>query len=1191
MSRPEAGLEELRNAFDRAVYGAERRAWIIGLMGMQNTDGTMSLAVPDRIGFVFVTTGPSGNQIVTIARNDGKVPLREKMPIRMKRADDGVLVIYGIFNSGGFTDSGMSGDYENNFGVDWHTHRIGTGLEFEWEALMLEQARAYPTTGMLAYMNPFRYYHGGEWKTFEGGTFDLTGYQPSTVGEHAWVILGVNPEDSSTVAVTGPSQAVATDLTLTDANAVDFVGIPVAAVKVRNDSSSIQDITLFKDVHEWFAGLHYSELGDLGNVNTRDGYYGLGPYFNDELYYFGADGYDWMSGGHKVNLGIVKQLTLVDGIIDLADGPTFGLIDVVGEGSADDDLVWIQNGRIGDTIMLHASDPVANGEITLKQTGNINILKDIEIVYTSNIVILVYTEQGWNQIQGLAGTAATVDVPKSFDIYVDVKERLLENNVHGGLDTIATSQALDSVPTDINVTVGISKLMIVVNAGSDFDGVITITGISVDRDTGDETPADTDNITIDALSTDGTTTDGNGNTIHAFTDAYISSKWFKGAVVLSTVDLTLTDVDVYQISFEQFGDASGISLHSVDATAIATNSSAWMDLHLYSVVVVNSKVSIANEGTLELLTSEVNSGNRYRKRLGNLDVALDGTTDGIWLDAFWGPLANVYWEDINVKVWYNHTIGIDGDVVLGFPINYIDFNVDYEDGVAEGRLQWNIEDGTLEVGMPGGDVNLQIGQEMMIRCRNTTGVTIPNGSVVEIIGASGNKPLISLADASDLTKISVIGLATEDIDHNSNGYVTSSGFVRDINTNGMTIGEPVWLSAITPGAYTQTRPTAPDFSFAVGVVIMAHTSTGVLYVGSTPYLPMMAASDVLFDATPADGEFLAYNIANGRFELTAAESLTDYLYLPGRSGGQIAYGGIDASDDLTLESTAHATKGAVILQPNGRNVHIGSSTPNAASQLSVVSAAAFAADISLFTTDGDRTDWLSFNLYGYGQIGSLINHEKLWIYWDTADLVYKIESEAQGTATLRPLVLQVEGNDDQLYLETDGKIYINKGASGATAGAGADDLIVEQDENAGISILCPDADWATILMGTPTDPNAGRLRWDYTNNQLTLGTGKSSGHIRFMVNNYDVEGMRILSSGNVGINIAVSTAKLHIDQSSLTGAKPVLQLDQADLSEELIRFDAAVATGNPIDLGSAGTYQGKIRISVNGTFRYLRFWS
>lgn len=40
----------------------------------------------------------------------------------------------------------------------------------------------------------------------------------------------------------------------------------------------------------------------------------------------------------------------------------------------------------------------------------------------------------------------------------------------------------------------------------------------------------------------------------------------------------------------------------------------------------------------------------------------------------------------------------------------------------------------------------------------------------------------------------------------------------------------------------------------------------------------------------------------------------------------------------------------------------------------------------------------------------------------------------------------------------------------------------------------------------------------------------------------------------VGINVSAITGKLHVDQSSTTGAKPVLTVDQADVSEEFIRF-------------------------------------
>jgi len=54
----------------------------------------------------------------------------------------------------------------------------------------------------------------------------------------------------------------------------------------------------------------------------------------------------------------------------------------------------------------------------------------------------------------------------------------------------------------------------------------------------------------------------------------------------------------------------------------------------------------------------------------------------------------------------------------------------------------------------------------------------------------------------------------------------------------------------------------------------------------------------------------------------------------------------------------------------------------------------------------------------------------------------------------------------------------------------------------------------------------------------------------------------IEQTSRVGIGIETPSAQLHIDQSSITAAIPVLALDQADVSEEFIRFigEAAAAT-------------------------------
>jgi hypothetical protein len=175
----------------------------------------------------------------------------------------------------------------------------------------------------------------------------------------------------------------------------------------------------------------------------------------------------------------------------------------------------------------------------------------------------------------------------ALQMYDAEPDRGAVTNVHGGLVSLATGQPLDSVPTDLVVTKGIGKVMVAINAGSDVAGDITVTGESIDRETGASTPADTDTLTVDAVTTDGSDTDSNGNTRYSFTGAYITSKWFTGTVTLSTADLTLTDVDVYHVSFEQFNDSKSIVLTTFDANIFTTNVAAEFDAYLYSLEVTN----------------------------------------------------------------------------------------------------------------------------------------------------------------------------------------------------------------------------------------------------------------------------------------------------------------------------------------------------------------------------------------------------------------------------------------------------------------------------------------------------------------------------------------------------------------------------------------------------------------------------
>lgn len=81
------------------------------------------------------------------------------------------------------------------------------------------------------------------------------------------------------------------------------------------------------------------------------------------------------------------------------------------------------------------------------------------------------------------------------------------------------------------------------------------------------------------------------------------------------------------------------------------------------------------------------------------------------------------------------------------------------------------------------------------------------------------------------------------------------------------------------------------------------------------------------------------------------------------------------------------------------------------------------------------------------------------------------------------------------------------------------------------------------------------------------------------------------NNGNFGVGIVNAIGKAHADQSDPAANIPVLSLDQADLSEEFIDFIAAVGAGNPIDTAAVGTYYGKARVAVNGTFKFVALYN
>ena len=194
--------------------------------------------------------------------------------------------------------------------------------------------------------------------------------------------------------------------------------------------------------------------------------------------------------------------------------------------------------------------------------------------------------------------------------------------------------------------------------------------------------------------------------------------------------------------------------------------------------------------------------------------------------------------------------------------------VDYQDldtaasapAYAQGRTFWDAGNGTPSTYL-NADVTLQNGQEIVTLVYNGTGSTIPNGSVVAVAGAQGQRPSVVLADAdTESTSAATLGIATQDIANGAEGFVTSFGFIRGMDTSAFTAGDPVYLSQ-TAGQITATRPLAPAHTVFLGWVIKVNASSGEVFVHISNGWELSELHDVRI-TSPLGGNLLAYDQTN-----------------------------------------------------------------------------------------------------------------------------------------------------------------------------------------------------------------------------------------------------------------------------------------------------------------------------------------
>ena len=155
-----------------------------------------------------------------------------------------------------------------------------------------------------------------------------------------------------------------------------------------------------------------------------------------------------------------------------------------------------------------------------------------------------------------------------------------------------------------------------------------------------------------------------------------------------------------------------------------------------------------------------------------------------------------------------------------------------------------------------------VAKNLEFLARNQSGATITKGSIVYINGATGNKPLITLAQAnSDENSAQTIGFAKTDITNNGTGFVIVRGELESVNTNGLGEGTQLYLSPSVAGNWTTTKPSAPEHLVYVGIVVRDHPTQGIILVAIQNGYELNEIHDVAI-SSPAAKQVIKRNAGN-----------------------------------------------------------------------------------------------------------------------------------------------------------------------------------------------------------------------------------------------------------------------------------------------------------------------------------------